>query len=169
MRFTVYTTPVGKGRPRFNRFSKTVYTPPATTDYENLIRTSVVRQWGIDASYPIYGLETPLRVDIDFVFPRPKRLWRKRDRDGLIWCPHKPDRDNLDKAVLDALKGIIWEDDCLPVAGLLQKFYAEKYGEPRVCIYIRHVGDPPSDTNDNSSANLRDQLQGRKDSYEDES
>lgn len=35
-----------------------------------------------------------------------------------------PDVDNLDKAVYDALKGIIWKDDTQIVAGSHEKFYA---------------------------------------------
>lgn len=41
--------------------------------------------------------DTPLRVDVDYHFPRGSA--RKRD----VWKVSKPDKDNLDKAVLDAL------------------------------------------------------------------
>lgn len=167
MRFTIYIVPVPKGRPRLNKFSKTIYTPKTTSDYENEIREAVIRQWGVDANYPVYPRGYPLRVDIDFVFPRPKRLMRHKDPDGLIWCDPKPDRDNLDKAVLDALKGVLWEDDCLPVTGMVQKFYAEKDGDPRVCIRVRTAGDPPTDTIDNWSVNLQDHLAGRKEGSDD--
>lgn len=33
----------------------------------------------------------------------------------------KPDRDNLDKAVLDALTGIFWIDDCQVCDGRIRK------------------------------------------------
>ena len=59
----------------------------------------------------------PLRVDVEFVLPRPKRLvWKnkKMPRERHII---KPDRDNLEKSIFDALNGIVWGDDCQVCAG----------------------------------------------------
>ncbi len=46
----------------------------------------------------------------------------------------KPDRDNLDKLVLDALTGVFWVDDKVVCQGWLQKEYSDK---PRIEIFIR--------------------------------
>ena len=58
------------------------------------------------------------------VFPRPQRLLKKSSPQGRI--PHiaKPDRDNLDKAICDALKGLVLSDDCVVWDGRLTKVYA---------------------------------------------
>jgi Holliday junction resolvase RusA-like endonuclease len=65
----------------------------------------------------------PLRVDCCFVMPRPQKLMRKSDPPGRIPHAQKPDRDNLDKAVLDALKGLAWTDDCQASSGLIEKWW----------------------------------------------
>jgi Holliday junction resolvase RusA-like endonuclease len=66
-------------------------------------------------------MEGPFRVDLEFVFPRPKSItWKTRPMPS-IWHIKKPDRDNLDKAVLDALTGIFWHDDCQVCSGSIEK------------------------------------------------
>jgi Holliday junction resolvase RusA-like endonuclease len=81
-------------------------------------------------------LSGALRCDCLFVMPRPKNLiWKTRSMPRL---PHvaKPDRDNLDKAVLDALKGLAWIDDCQVCQGAIDKFIASGYEQPHVVITI---------------------------------
>jgi Holliday junction resolvase RusA-like endonuclease len=56
-------------------------------------------------------LESPLRIRLLFVMPRPaSRIWKKRP------MPREPyigrcDWDNLAKAACDALNGTLWRDD----------------------------------------------------------
>ena len=103
-----------------------------------------IRQWKADVkrayqSLPAFGeplLTGPLRVTIDIFLPRPKRLMRRADPDGPIPHTAKPDRDNVEKAILDALKGIAFVDDCQVCAGEVRKFYHEKEGRPRAEIRI---------------------------------
>jgi Holliday junction resolvase RusA-like endonuclease len=86
-------------------------------------------------------LAGPLRCDCLFVMPRPKNLiWKTRSMPRL---PHisKPDRDNLDKAVMDALKGLAWFDDCQVCDGQIQKFIAGGYEQPHVVITVSEVKD----------------------------
>lgn len=81
-------------------------------------------------------LVCPVRIDCLFVMPRPKRLiWKRRPMPRV---PHvaKPDRDNLDKAVLDALKGTILSDDCVVFAGTIEKWIAAGDEQPHVVITI---------------------------------
>lgn len=54
--------------------------------------------------------------------------WSRKRRSDVFgaFCSKKPDTDNVAKAILDAMNGIVYEDDA-QVAGLIvQKFYAEK-------------------------------------------
>ena len=81
-------------------------------------------------------LDEPLRVDILAVMPRPKRLTRKSDPDGLVWCTTKPDADNIRKAVLDAMSAW-WRDDALICAGETLKVYAGKGRVPCVAVRVR--------------------------------
>lgn len=87
---------------------------------------------------PIAG---PLRVDVEFVFPRTKgQIWKRRPMPRI---PHakKPDRDNLDKAVLDALTGLVWQDDAQVCDGRIQKWIASGDEQPHVSITITPLGD----------------------------
>jgi Holliday junction resolvase RusA-like endonuclease len=81
---------------------------------------------------PAFPLTGAIRIDLTFYFPRPKNHYRtgKRSRelrdDAPVWHLGKPDRDNCDKAVLDALKVMgFLSDDCIVCDGRIQKRYAE--------------------------------------------
>ena len=84
---------------------------------------------------PKEPLAGPLKVDFVFVLPRPARLMRKADPEGLIACPARPDRDNLQKGTQDALSDF-WNDDGQIYDGRTAKFYAEKGGQPRISVTI---------------------------------
>ncbi len=81
-------------------------------------------------------LQGPLRCDISFIMPRPQAMiWKKRPMPRV---PHdkKPDRDNLDKSVMDALKGLAWNDDAQVAQGFLAKWIAAGDEQPHVTIVI---------------------------------
>lgn len=84
---------------------------------------------------PTTPLQGPVGVDILAVLPRPRRLCRRKDPDGLIWAPRRPDSDNIRKAVLDALKRH-WADDGQVVDGATRKVYAERDGLPRLEVRV---------------------------------
>jgi len=93
-----------------------------------------------DRKLPGKILTTRVKVDILAVYKRPQSRPKKVPKDewkqaGLIWRPMMPDRDNIDKLVLDALKPF-WTDDNLVVAGTILKAFAEKDGRPRLVVHI---------------------------------
>ncbi len=89
---------------------------------------------------PEVPLEGPLRISIDLLFPRPKSLMRAKDPPGELWHVSRPDRDNCDKAILDALKDDGWyRDDAQVCAGEVQKFYHSKSGVPGARITIEEL------------------------------
>jgi len=93
---------------------------------------------------PPCPLEGPLRVDIDWYLPRPKTRLRKKDHDGPIWCEKKIDRDNLDKAILDALTMVgFWADDSQARTGALRVMEHRKGGRPGIVIRIRRAAPFP--------------------------
>lgn len=84
-------------------------------------------------------LEGPLCLSAVFVFPRPKRLvWKKRD---MPREPHdiRPDRDNCDKGLLDALKGLLFVDDAQVCDGSIRKVYAAGDEQPHVLVTIERL------------------------------
>ena len=127
--FEVPLPPRGKDRPRVTRTGH-AYTPAATRKWEATLGMMAQEQM------PKEVLDQPLRVDVLAVLPRPKRLLRKSDPDGLIWAPTKPDMDNIIKATLDALKAF-WRDDAVVVDVSGVKVYAERAGRPRMVVRIR--------------------------------
>lgn len=104
--FMVPGKPQGKGRPRFSRKSGTAYTPSKTRDYERLIASRF---------YKFGGAKVAGRVVVEIIaaFPVPKSWTIQKKTDAVCGnvSPGKPDIDNIQKAVLDGLNGIAYEDD----------------------------------------------------------
>jgi Holliday junction resolvase RusA-like endonuclease len=76
-----------------------------------------------------------LKVSYSFVLPRPSRLLRKGDPEGLVVCSVRPDLDNLVKGTQDALSDF-WIDDAQIAILEVKKFYHEKGGSPRIEVKI---------------------------------
>ena len=86
---------------------------------------------------PLWG---PVRVDMAFHMPRPKRLMRAKDPEGPIPHTQKPDFDNLVKGTLDALKTIGWfRDDAQVCQSLISKQYHGKAQVPGCFIEIEEM------------------------------
>ena len=109
--FFVDGTPVGKGRPKFARRGNFVsaYTPTKTRDYEALIAEAARKAMG--SSEP---LKTPVVAYIYITVPIPQSYSKKRYAaclSGLERPCKKPDIDNIIKAFLDSMNGIMYDDD----------------------------------------------------------
>jgi Holliday junction resolvase RusA-like endonuclease len=81
-------------------------------------------------------LEGPVGVKMDFFLARPKSMqWKKRP---MLRCWHdsRPDLDNFVKGVLDALNGILWEDDGQVVQMKAQKQIAAGGEQPCVEVMV---------------------------------
>jgi Holliday junction resolvase RusA-like endonuclease len=105
--FFIPGQPVAKGRPRFNSFQKRAYTPDKTANYERRVR-SIIQAMLLQA-----GRREPYQgsVGITFTFymARPNSHTKKQRLayDHLT----RPDLDNLEKAIMDAMNGIVYKDD----------------------------------------------------------
>ena len=84
---------------------------------------------------PSSPLTGPLSVSLMFFMPRPKSHYRTGKHsdelrpDAPEWHSGKPDRDNLEKAVLDSLTHIgMWKDDGQVCTGPVDKKYSNKPG-----------------------------------------
>ena len=107
---TVEGNPIPKGRPRV--VDSHAYTPQATRDYEALVRDAAALEWK----------QEPMRgsLSIHLSFYRANR--------------RRADLDNLMKAVVDALQGIVLFDDNQIVTALIVKKVDRE--RPRVEITI---------------------------------
>lgn len=84
--FTIPGPPVPKERPRFGKGR--TYTPKKTTEYALKVRLCAL-------AAGVKRLIGPVAITMEFYVPDRRRR----------------DRDNLEKAIQDALNGIAWEDD----------------------------------------------------------
>lgn len=82
---------------------------------------------------PLHG---PLMLDLTFVLPRPQNMvWKTRPM-PRVWHDKKPDRDNLQKSVMDALNKMVWADDSQICDGQVRKYIASGDEQPHTVIGI---------------------------------
>lgn len=132
--FTVPGEPRGKGRPRFSRSGHT-YTDSETRAYENKIIAYYRKAHGA-FHFPNGAF---ISVDVVAYLPIPKsatKAQRAGMEAGTILPSRKPDVDNIEKAVLDALNGIAYKDDARVCRTSCRKFYGS---EPRLEITVKEV------------------------------
>ena len=119
--FKTLMRPMGKARPRHTK-TGVVFTPKATRIAEQIISWDCVRAMEKGASD--YASELPIRMVIKAHFKIPAR----RKREDLIGSPviKKPDADNIEKLVLDALNGIAYKDDSQVYSLESEKTYSDE-------------------------------------------
>lgn len=135
--FAVHGTPRPKTRPRFVKGKVVTTTKPK----EKLWRLAVQRAALAAVLYrgdhvPVF--RGPVRVSMIFVFEPPKSA---RDRIGK---PHTdvPDKDNLEKLVLDAMKKAgVFRDDSQVAQGPVEKWWGERAG---VTVLAEPIADRPA-------------------------
>lgn len=144
MQIQFFVSGIPKAQPRMRAFSRNfggkhvarVYDPGTAEGWKGAIALTA------RTHCPATPIDCALRLDIDFYFPRPKCLMRRKDPDGRIPHTAKPDRDNCDKAVLDCLKTLgFFRDDAQICAGEPRKWYAAKDGMPGALIRLSDVLD----------------------------
>ena len=111
----------GKGRPRVNSYTGTVYTPTTTKDYEYLVEQYFLLK------YPKFKpLEGRLSVSITAIFNIPKST-KKQDvskmLENTISPTKKPDIDNIVKIILDAMNKFAFKDDTQITKLSVEKIY----------------------------------------------
>lgn len=109
--FTVPAKPVAKARPRFT-LTGHAYTPKTTRDFERLVAACARCAMASTGEGRATGA---LRVWLEFYYTPPKSWTKAKQAEvlaaGALPKTTKPDVDNLAKAVLDAMNGVVFEDD----------------------------------------------------------
>jgi len=125
--FFVPGEPVAKGRPRAFKMRNGhigTYSPDKTVTWERTVKYEALKM------KPTEPLDGPLRLELHFYFPRTKSA-KKRP------YPHvRPDLDNLEKAVLDAMNGLIYTDDARVCSKTSAKHYTNDAAQIGVAITI---------------------------------
>lgn len=81
-------------------------------------------------------IQGPVSVTITAVFPRTKQQLAKKFSQGRLLHAKKPDVDNLIKAVLDSLNGIVFVDDSQVCDITASKRIAAKDEQPHVLVTV---------------------------------
>ena len=125
VRFDVIGDPVPKARARVVRKGGRTwsYTPKKVTKWEDKVKEEAEKHFPV----PISG---PVALTIGFYLSRPKS--RKKEN----YVPVTPDLDNLEKAILDGLNEVAYEDDKLVVVKSAAKFYVRYGQDPHVDITV---------------------------------
>lgn len=115
IQFTIPAVPVAEPRKRVRltrskagRVFAQHYTP--TSDPVNAFKATarISASMALKRMAPLGG---PLKLSLVFVMPRTQnQIWKTKPM-PRIWHDKKPDFDNLEKSVCDALKGLVWFDD----------------------------------------------------------
>jgi len=117
--FTYNIEPVAWQRVQRNRFGN-AFVPAKTKNFKETIQK--ITEIQIRENYPShdffkYHKKDGMRIEISFVFTRPKKPVNPYPRQDI---------DNCAKGVLDSFNGIIFEDDKQVMELMLKKRYANK-------------------------------------------
>jgi len=154
--FFVPGTPVAQPRPRAraylvkdengaymrDRFGRPVpraqiYDPGTADCWQGAVR-GAARPYGPPAPF-----EGPMHVRLEVRLPRPKchyregRFFDRLREDAPQWPVQRPDIDNLVKAILDGLTGIMWQDDGQVCQLEVVKFFSSS---PGVVVELEPLG-----------------------------
>ncbi len=129
LEFSVPAKPVAKARPRFT-FTGRAYTPKATADFERLVAACARCAMLASGQSPAEGC---LHASLEFYYEPPKS-WRVSDKRqceqaGRTPKTTKPDTDNLVKAVLDGMNGVVFKDDAQITRVTALKAWSYRHGD----------------------------------------
>lgn len=155
IRFEVPGVPVAQSRQKHTtkrtKAGKTFmqnYTPKR--DPVNAFKATVAQVASQHVRVPITG---PVRISIEFIFPRLLGMVCKKKAMDRQWEDSKPDSDNLEKSTWDALKGIAWNDDAQVCDSRVVKFFASGDEVARTIITIEPLTSGPPQNERNTDNN----------------
>ena len=119
--FEIKEKAIGKERPRYSARTHRMYTPTKTSSFEEKV------QWAFKSKYNIKSEPSikPFKAKIIAIFKPAESLSKKKKEELLFKIKYtkKPDADNIAKAILDSLNGLVYKDDSQVSALLVLKDY----------------------------------------------
>ena len=131
--------PYGKPRPIVERGRARM------PDAYNAWRTQARWHFGRLPGWDVAKAHEPVELSADLYCQRPQRRPKHVDpalwKSGLHYLATKtPDRDNAVGAIMDALNGVAWHDDCQVQLGRVYMWVCAEGGQPRCEITLRRLG-----------------------------
>lgn len=126
--FVVPGAPYGKGRARVGTIAgkARMFTPEKTMNYESWVAHFAAQAMG---RRPL--IEEAVVVHMSIKCPVPASWSKKKQADALagrIFPKSKPDIDNVEKIIYDAINNVVWKDDVQVVDVVKRKRYSDKPG-----------------------------------------
>lgn len=122
--FTVPGKPFGKQRPRHSRNGNT-YIPDETRVHEQIVAAEYVSAHG-SFRFPD-GAYIVMRIYAYYGIPKSTSKNKRADMlSGRIRPTVKPDCDNIEKLIADALNRVAYSDDRYIVDTMVRKFYSDR-------------------------------------------
>lgn len=142
--FSVQGPPIAQPRTKWDSRNGRMYTPGAVDSWKTAVQAQ--------ANYSITerGLECPIKTHMIFLLERPKSHYvgsgrkngAKLRQDAPTYHTGTPDKDNLEKAVLDVLKNLgVYKDDAQVAEGSVTKMYADGDEPQGVWVFISRWED----------------------------
>ena len=138
--FTIDGPPVYKDRPRLSTFGDRATIHSTSRNVKDEARIAEIAGAAFGRRDPWTG---PVRLTVTAVFAIPQS-WPKKYQTALadgamIYHDQKPDKDNIEKIVMDACNRVLWRDDSQVVIGAVLK----RYGSPeRMEVVAELIRDP---------------------------
>ncbi len=133
--FTVETEPVAQPRPKVSTRGGFARAYVAAKHPVHQYRQNIA----LAAKFALVGHEMAIgavKLQIEFVMPRPKAYtWKKRVMPRMPDI-RKPDWENLAKSVCDAMSGIVYRDDSQIVNASVLKVIAAGGEKPHTKIFV---------------------------------
>ena len=134
--FEIPGSPIGQGRPKFSTINghAKAYDPEKSRNYKAYVRMLATQAMKENDFEMING---PCAIKIWAYFDVPKSKSKKFKEAALASKERptkKPDADNIVKAILDALNGLMYKDDSCIVELSCVKYYSDV---PRVEVYVQ--------------------------------
>lgn len=133
--------PVAQKRHRMHHI-KTKDGREFTTSYDPDKKNKKTFAGIIQSQAPDVPLEGPLHISLEFRMPRTKAHYGTGKKSGIlkpgapVWHISRPDKDNLEKFVFDALSGVFYRDDSQICSCDTKKIYHES---PATIIIIQTI------------------------------
>ena len=133
--FTIPGEPVAQGRPRATSIGghARVYQPKKSMSYQAKVATFATEAMRVDKQQPLVGA---VSVEIEAVFERAASSYRKKNPRKREARTGRPDVDNLIKAIMDGMAGVVYANDS-QVAIVCAAKYTGAQGEmPGVTVSV---------------------------------
>ena len=145
LNFTVLGKPQPQQRPKFNSFTKAARDPKASVDYKRNV-SAMATMAVQDSNWNICHRDMPIEITLISyrAIPTSVPKWKK---DAAVYGLMPPltkggDLDNIAKGILDAMTGIVYEDDSQVFKLNCESRYSETPRvEVEVVAYFTNIGD----------------------------